>query len=102
MKKSTVRTLYEIRVEEHESEIDLFFTGNGFLQNMVRILTGTLIEVGDGQKRAGEYDGRACQEGQTGGGLHGTGAGAGASLRGIRRRRAEYDGTGISEDGKVV
>lgn len=30
MKKSTVRTLYEIRVEEHESEIDLFFTGNGF------------------------------------------------------------------------
>ena len=50
MKKSTVRTLYEIRVEEHESEIDLFFTGNGFLQNMVRILTGTLIEVGDGRR----------------------------------------------------
>lgn len=53
MKKSTVRTLYEIRVEEHESEIDLFFTGNGFLQNMVRILTGTLIEVGDGRREPG-------------------------------------------------
>ena len=53
MKKSTVRTIYEIRVEEHESEIDLFFTGNGFLQNMVRILTGTLIEVGLGKRDAG-------------------------------------------------
>ena len=53
MKKSTVRTIYEICVEEHESEIDLFFTGNGFLQNMVRILTGTLIEVGDGRREPG-------------------------------------------------
>ena len=68
---------------------------------MVRILTGTLIEVGRRQKRAGEYDGRACQEGQTGGGLHGTGARGLALLSvEIRRRRAEYDGTGISEDGK--
>ena len=47
MKKSTVRTLYEIRVEEHESEIDLFFTGNGFLQNMVRILTWGHRSSGD-------------------------------------------------------
>ena len=68
MKKSTVRTLYEIRVEEHESEIDLFFTGNGFLQNMVRILTGTLIEVGDARcgKTGGENScretGSACRE----------------------------------------
>lgn len=47
MKKSTVRTIYEIRVEESEQEIKIYYTGEGFLQNMVRILTGTLIEIGD-------------------------------------------------------
>ena len=102
MKKSTVRTLYEIRVEEHESEIDLFFTGNGFLQNMVRILTGTLIEVGDGRREPGSMTDVLARRDRQAAGYTGTGAGAGASLRGIRRRRAEYDGTGISEDGKVV
>lgn len=50
MKKSTVRTIYEIRIEEKANELLIFFTGNGFLQNMVRILTGTLIEIGDGRK----------------------------------------------------
>ncbi|MFR8428276.1 MAG: hypothetical protein ACLVCH_12665 [Roseburia inulinivorans] len=28
----------------------MYYTGNGFLQNMVRILTGTLIEIGDGRR----------------------------------------------------
>ena len=48
MKKSTVRTIYsiDIRQEFGNSGVTLRFTGNGFLQNMVRILTGTLIEVG--------------------------------------------------------
>lgn len=50
MKKSTVRTIYEIRIEETEQEVQIFYTGNGFLQNMVRILTGTLIEIGDGRR----------------------------------------------------
>lgn len=50
MKKSTVRTIYEIRIEERQNELRLFYTGDGFLQNMVRILTGTLIEVGDGRR----------------------------------------------------
>lgn len=49
-RKSTVRTIYEIRLEELEQEIRIFYTGNGFLQNMVRILTGTLIEIGDGRR----------------------------------------------------
>lgn len=52
-KKSTVRELYEIRMTEAAEEIILTFRGNGFLYNMVRILTGTLIEVGEG-KRAPE------------------------------------------------
>lgn len=50
MKKSTVRTIYEIRVEESAQEIKIYYTGEGFLQNMVRILTGTLIEIGDGRR----------------------------------------------------
>lgn len=48
MKKSTVRNLYEIRIERIGEEIRFTFTGNGFLQNMVRILTGTLTEAGLG------------------------------------------------------
>lgn len=50
MKKSTVRTIYEIKIEELPGELRISYTGNGFLMNMVRILTGTLIEVGDGRR----------------------------------------------------
>ena len=53
-KKSAVRTIYEIRIEEKKDELDIYFTGNGFLQNMVRILTGTLIEVGTGKREVRE------------------------------------------------
>ena len=50
MKKTTVRTIYQIEIEETEHEIRMRFTGSGFLQNMVRILTGTLVEVGRGER----------------------------------------------------
>lgn len=52
MKKSTVRTIYAIEIiqEKGGSLLTLRFTGNGFLQNMIRILTGTLIEVGQGKR----------------------------------------------------
>lgn len=50
MKKSTVRTIHEIRIEKTKGELQIFYTGDGFLQNMVRILTGTLIEIGDGRR----------------------------------------------------
>ena len=49
-KKSTVRTLYAIDIEKTGSEIRILFRGNGFLMRMVRILTGTLVEVGTGQR----------------------------------------------------
>lgn len=52
MKKSTVRTITEIRIEESAHEVRLVYRGNGFLQYMVRILTGTLIEVGLHQRSA--------------------------------------------------
>lgn len=49
MKKSTVRTIENIEFKQQESRLHIYFTGNGFLQQMVRILTGTLIEVGLGK-----------------------------------------------------
>lgn len=50
MKKSTVRTIYNIQIENMDGEIVITFYGNGFLYNMVRIITGTLIEVGRGER----------------------------------------------------
>lgn len=50
MKKSAVRELREITFEEAPEELRLYYTGDGFLYNMIRILTGTLIEVGLGQR----------------------------------------------------
>ncbi len=52
MKKSTVRRLDAIHIRREGEEIVLTFTGDGFLYNMVRILVGTLIEVGLGQRDA--------------------------------------------------
>jgi tRNA pseudouridine38-40 synthase len=44
--KSTVRTLYDLRIEQREDIINLFFRGDGFLYNMVRIMVGTLLDIG--------------------------------------------------------
>lgn len=51
MKKSTVRCVDTINIEESGNYIRFYYHGNGFLQNMVRILTGTLLEVGYGNIR---------------------------------------------------
>lgn len=48
MKKSTVRIVDSIKVEKTGDYIYLTYHGSGFLQHMVRILTGTLVEVGLG------------------------------------------------------
>lgn len=48
MKKSTVRRIDAIRIERIGGELRLTFSGNGFLQNMVRILAGTLLAAGRG------------------------------------------------------
>ncbi len=50
MKKSTVRFIRSLEVKRAGEEIHITVTGNGFLQNMVRILVGTLIEVGRGER----------------------------------------------------
>lgn len=49
-KKSTVRTIYKISVEKIGDEVEIVVTGNGFLYNMVRIIAGTILEAGLGQR----------------------------------------------------
>ena len=51
-KKSSVRTVTEIEITETDGKIRISFTGDGFLQNMVRIMAGTLIEIGLGKRDA--------------------------------------------------
>lgn len=48
--ESTVRTLFSLQVEEQGADLVLRVCGNGFLYNMVRIIAGTLIEVGQGKR----------------------------------------------------
>lgn len=63
-KKTTVRTIYDISIErknidiygnnteeKKENRIIIQITGNGFLYNMVRIIVGTLLEIGFRKKR---------------------------------------------------
>ena len=46
--KTTVRTIYACDVEKEGDIITIRVTGNGFLYNMVRIIAGTLVQVGGG------------------------------------------------------
>ena len=50
MKKSTVRRIDSLEIAEAGEELVFTVTGNGFLYNMVRIMVGTLLEVGMGQR----------------------------------------------------
>ena len=52
MKKSTVREIYSIDISLKGSYLNMTFHGSGFLQYMVRILSGTLLEVGFGKREA--------------------------------------------------
>ena len=52
MKKSTVRIIHSLSIKRKGEEIHITITGNGFLHNMVRILVGTLVEVGRGERSA--------------------------------------------------
>ena len=52
MKKSTVRYIHDLQIQRYENEIRFTVTGNGFLHHMVRIMVGTLLEVGRGEREA--------------------------------------------------
>ena len=49
-KKSTLRRIDDFRIERVGQELQFTVTGNGFLYNMVRIMAGTLLEVGLGKR----------------------------------------------------
>ena len=51
-KKSTVRNIRAIEIQRRGEEIQIRVTGDGFLHSMVRIIVGTLIEVGRGERNA--------------------------------------------------
>ncbi len=57
VRRSNVRTISDIRFSIHKhmfdskcKQLDIFITGSGFLQHMVRIIVGTLLDVGVGKK----------------------------------------------------
>ena len=51
MKKSTVRYIQNFTIDRQGQEVIFMVTGNGFLHHMVRIMVGTLLEVGRGERQ---------------------------------------------------
>lgn len=66
-KKSTVRTITDFRMERVGREVRFWVTGDGFLHNQVRIMVGTLLEVGRGERTADSvaalFEGKRAQAG---------------------------------------
>ena len=85
MKKSTVRRMDQIGIHTDGTKVVFTYTGNGFLYNMVRILTGTLLEVGLGKRRPEEMT--AVLEAR-----NREAAGATAPPEGLLLMQVEYDG----------
>lgn len=56
MKKSTVRAIMSFEIEEYGNELRFIVTGNGFLHHMVRIMVGTLVEIGLGERSGDTID----------------------------------------------
>ena len=54
--KDTVRTVKKVEIIKNGEDVEIKVTGNGFLYNMVRIIAGTLVDVGKGKIRADEVE----------------------------------------------
>ena len=82
--ESTVRTIYSVEVEEQgENDLVIRVCGNGFLYNMVRIIAGTLVEVGRGHIKPEEVAGIIAAKDRAK-------AGPTAPARGLRLVEIEY------------
>ena len=90
--KTTVRTIYACDVEKEGDIITIRVTGNGFLYNMVRIIAGTLMEVGNGKYISAGW--RWCD--RTGGGKRNS------CKERPQRSRAYGAGTRAYDDGDRV
>lgn len=47
--KTSTRTITDLKIENHDDSIEIYIAADGFLYNMVRIIVGTLLEVGSGK-----------------------------------------------------
>ena len=82
--KTTVRTIYELTVEKKDNDmICIRVRGNGFLYNMVRIIAGTLLEVGKGNIEAKSLENRIAAADRSQ-------AGPTAPARGLKLIRMQY------------
>lgn len=79
-----IRTIRRLEFEEHGEELHMVIEGSGFLYNMVRIIAGTLMEVGLGRREADELPGiiRAVDRGA---------AGKTAAAHGLYLENVEYE-----------
>ena len=66
--KDFVRTVYSVDIDREGPEISIVIMGNGFLYNMVRIIVGTLLEIGRGAMEPEEMEAiiAACDRQQAG------------------------------------
>lgn len=78
-----VRTIRRLEFEEHGEELHMIIEGSGFLYNMVRIIAGTLMEVGIGRRDAAELAGIVAAADRSA-------AGKTAAARGLYLEKVEY------------
>ena len=83
-KKSTVRTVQAIDIAADGPDLTITYRGDGFLYNMVRILAGTLLEVGLGERGAEEMPAILAA-------LDRSAAGRTAPARGLTLMSVEYE-----------
>lgn len=89
--KTPVRTLHALRVEPVAGGAELVFEGNSFLMHQVRILTGTLVEVGKGRRRPEDMEGVLA-------GRNRAGAGSTAPPQGLCLEKVWYEARwGVSD-----
>jgi len=67
--KTPVRTIHDIRIEPSEVGVDLVFEGTSFLMHQVRIMAGTLVEVGRGKRSPASLAGVLAAKDRTRAGL---------------------------------
>ncbi|MBQ9023499.1 MAG: tRNA pseudouridine(38-40) synthase TruA [Eubacterium sp.] len=84
MKKSTWRRIDAVEIIEEGDYIRIYYRGNAFLQNMVRIMTGTLLEIGFGRMPADAIPGILAS-------LDRTQAGPTAPAKGLCMMEVHYD-----------
>ncbi|MBQ7447160.1 MAG: tRNA pseudouridine(38-40) synthase TruA [Eubacterium sp.] len=84
MKKSTWRRIDAVEITEEGDYIRIYYRGNAFLQNMVRIMTGTLLEIGFGRMPADAIPGILAS-------LDRTQAGPTAPAKGLCMMEVHYD-----------